>query len=195
MLAPSSFADDAGLRHIGIVSALPSPPPSDSRRGSAFRGFTTVRLRYDLSICLPSLSELTGLSPSQRGLLLPGFRRIGHPLRRRIYLRWQLGKFHRRDSHPLALPISIAAAQPALIQFARLPAACILHPRTANAYMAGPSPAPGSARCLQLLRRTWLAAIPESRGHPLHGPFLGQAHTRKRPGRKPTRNYFELSLV
>jgi len=47
------------------------------------------------------LSELTRLSPSQRGLLLPGFRRIGHPLRRRISLRWQLGKFHRRGFHPL----------------------------------------------------------------------------------------------
>jgi len=30
------------------------------------------------------LSELTRSSPSRRGLLLPGFRRIGHPLRRRI---------------------------------------------------------------------------------------------------------------
>jgi hypothetical protein len=46
------------------------------------------------------LSELTRLSPSQRGLLLPGFRRIGHPLRRRISLRWQLGKFHRVGIEP-----------------------------------------------------------------------------------------------
>jgi len=37
---------------------------------------------------------------SQRGLLLPGFQRIGHPHRRRISLPWQLGKFHGRDFHP-----------------------------------------------------------------------------------------------
>ena len=41
--------------------------------------------------------------------ILPDFRRIGHPLRRRISLRWQLGEFHRRDFHPLAMPTSIAA--------------------------------------------------------------------------------------
>jgi hypothetical protein len=33
---------------------------------------------------LALLSELTGFSPSQRGLLLSGFRRIDHSLRRRI---------------------------------------------------------------------------------------------------------------
>jgi len=33
---------------------------------------------------LALLSELTGLAPGQRGLLLPGFRRIGHPHRRRV---------------------------------------------------------------------------------------------------------------
>ena len=37
---------------------------------------------------------------SQRGLLLPGFQRLGHPHRRRISLPWQLGKFHGRDFHP-----------------------------------------------------------------------------------------------
>jgi hypothetical protein len=36
----------------------------------------------------------------RRGFLLPGFRRIGHPLRRRLSLRWQLGNFHPRDLHP-----------------------------------------------------------------------------------------------
>jgi hypothetical protein len=54
-----------------------------------------------LSICLPPLSELTRVSPSQLRLLRPGFRRVDHSHRRRIYLRWQLGKFHRRVSHPL----------------------------------------------------------------------------------------------
>jgi hypothetical protein len=53
--------------------------------------------RFDLF----AFDELTRYSPSQRGLLLPGFRRIGHPHRRRISLQWQLGKFHWRDFHPL----------------------------------------------------------------------------------------------
>ena len=47
---------------------------------------------------LAPLSEQTTLSPSLRGLLHPGFRRIGHPHRRRTSLQWQLGKFHWRDS-------------------------------------------------------------------------------------------------
>jgi hypothetical protein len=50
------------------------------------------------------LASLVGADrafPSQPRLLLPGFRRIDHSHRRRISLRWQLGKFHRRDSHPL----------------------------------------------------------------------------------------------
>ena len=33
--------------------------------------------------------------------LVPGFRRIGRPFRRRTSLQWQLGKFHWRDFHPL----------------------------------------------------------------------------------------------
>jgi hypothetical protein len=50
------------------------------------------------------LASLVGTDqayPSQPRLLLPGFRRIDHSHRRRISLQWQLGKFHRRDSHPL----------------------------------------------------------------------------------------------
>jgi hypothetical protein len=95
------FTEDAGLRLHITVSAFPTPPHSDSDEGDCFRGLTTVRLRYDLSLCLPSLSELTGFSSSQRGRLLPSFRRLGHPRRRRISLRRQLGNLHRRDSHPL----------------------------------------------------------------------------------------------
>ena len=60
---PSSFADNAGLRHGVTVSAFPTPPPSDSRRGTLFRGFTTIRFRYDLPTCSPPLSELTGVPP------------------------------------------------------------------------------------------------------------------------------------
>jgi hypothetical protein len=47
------------------------------------------------------LTDLTGFPSSHRGFLLPGFQRFGRPLRRRLSLRWQLGNFHRRDSHPL----------------------------------------------------------------------------------------------
>ena len=47
------------------------------------------------------LTDRTGSASSPRGFLLPGFRRFGHPLRRRLLLRWQLGNFHRRDLHPL----------------------------------------------------------------------------------------------
>jgi hypothetical protein len=54
LLTPSSFAVDAGLRPVATVSAHPISSPSDSREGHHFRGFTTVHLRYDLSICLPS---------------------------------------------------------------------------------------------------------------------------------------------
>ena len=59
---------------------------------------------------LAPLSEQTRLSPSLRGLLHPGFRRIGRPHRRRISLQWQLGKFRRRDLHPLERQLDIAAA-------------------------------------------------------------------------------------
>ena len=59
---------------------------------------------------LAPLSEQTRLSPSLRGLLHPGFRRIGRPHRRRISLQWQLGKFHRRDLHPLER--QLASLQP-----------------------------------------------------------------------------------
>ena len=39
--------------------------------------------------------------PSRQRLLLPSFRRVGFPSRRRVWLRWQLGNFHRRVLHPL----------------------------------------------------------------------------------------------
>ena len=50
---------------------------------------------------LALLSELTRFASSQRGRLLPGFRRFGHPLRRRISLQCQLGNLHWRGFHPL----------------------------------------------------------------------------------------------
>ncbi len=54
-----------------------------------------------LLLCLLSLSEQTGFSPSPRERLLPGFRRFGHPPRRRIYLQCQLGNLHRQGFHLL----------------------------------------------------------------------------------------------
>jgi hypothetical protein len=64
------------------------------------------RLRYGSLALQPAallalLSERTGLTPSPRGLLLPGFRRLGHPHRRRISLRCQLSNLHRQDLHLL----------------------------------------------------------------------------------------------
>lgn len=50
---------------------------------------------------LALLSEQTRFASSQRGRLLPGFRRFGRPLRRRISLQCQLGNLHWRDLHPL----------------------------------------------------------------------------------------------
>jgi hypothetical protein len=66
LLAPSSFADDVGLRPVGMVSALPTAPTLRFSWGVLFRGLTAVRSRYDLSIWSPP-SELTRFSPSQRG--------------------------------------------------------------------------------------------------------------------------------
>src|SRR5260370_8885241 len=50
---------------------------------------------------LALLSELTRFVSSHRGRLLPGFRRVGHPRRRRVSLQSQLVNFHSRDLHPL----------------------------------------------------------------------------------------------
>ena len=80
-------------------SALPSPPPSASG-GHSLSGLPGS-LRYDLPVCSPSWRIRPRSSPSRRGLLRLRFRRVGHPPRRQIWLRWQLGKLHRRDFHPL----------------------------------------------------------------------------------------------
>jgi|ERR1039458_86509 hypothetical protein len=81
---PSSFTDDAGLRPEGKRSRHFQHPHPPILVGGSFS-----RLHYgSLSLrpveLLALLSELTGFSPSQRGLLLSGFRRIDHSLRRRI---------------------------------------------------------------------------------------------------------------
>ena len=77
--SPTTLAFDlsGGSRHFR------SPTLRFPWEGS-FRGWPTVHFRYNLSTCSPPLSEPTGLPPSRRGLLRPGFRRFGHPHRRRI---------------------------------------------------------------------------------------------------------------
>jgi len=69
--------------------------------GERFSRSFPVRFRCNLSICLPSCSELTRFASGQRGRLLPAFRRLGHPHRCRISLQCQLGNLHSRDFHPL----------------------------------------------------------------------------------------------
>jgi hypothetical protein len=48
-----SFTGNTSLQPQLMVSAFPLSPHSDSSEGDCFRGLTTVRLRYDLLLCLP----------------------------------------------------------------------------------------------------------------------------------------------
>src|SRR6266446_4058116 len=70
---------DFGLRRVLNGSALPNIPAIRFTRGRAF-GASLVRFRYGLSGCLPPCTDLTE-TLSHRGLLLPGFQRIGLPPR------------------------------------------------------------------------------------------------------------------
>jgi len=58
--------EDPSLQLRMTVSAFPSSSHSDPGEGLSFRGLTTVRLRYDLLFCLPSLSEQTRFASSHR---------------------------------------------------------------------------------------------------------------------------------
>jgi hypothetical protein len=78
------FANDSGLRPVRKVSALPLTPTLRFSWGDAISELHYGLLSLRPVDLLAPLSELTGTCPSQRGLLLPGFRRIGHPHRRRI---------------------------------------------------------------------------------------------------------------
>jgi len=94
------FTGNTSLRHGLNVSAMPSSShsdPSEERDSGLNYGSLTLRPAALLAL----LSEQTRLVSGPRGLLHPGFRRFGHPLRRRIYLQCQLGNLHWRDSHPL----------------------------------------------------------------------------------------------
>jgi hypothetical protein len=94
------FAEHIGLQPGLKVSAFPLSSHSDSSEGMFSRlDYGLLALRPAALLAL--LSEQTEFAPSLRGRLLPGFRRFGHPLRRRISLQCQLGNLHWRDSHPL----------------------------------------------------------------------------------------------
>ena len=60
------FTEDPSLQLRITVSAIPSPSHSDPSKGVSFRGLTTVRLRYDLLLGWPSLSEQTRFASSHR---------------------------------------------------------------------------------------------------------------------------------
>jgi hypothetical protein len=70
---------------------------------------------------LALLSEQTRLASSRRGRLHPGFQRLGHPRRRRIYLQCQLGNMHWRDSRPLDHQLASLHYPGALIRDAARP--------------------------------------------------------------------------
>lgn len=79
---------DTGLRRDLSSSALPFILQSASR-GARFRGFL-VRICYGLPGCSPPWADLTWLFTGHRGLLLPGFQRLGLPRRCRVSLRQPL---------------------------------------------------------------------------------------------------------
>ena len=71
---PSDPTESSGLRPREKDSAFSKSPPSE-RVGPIFRGFP-FRFRYNLPSCLPPCRI--------RRRLLPGFRRVGRPSRRRV---------------------------------------------------------------------------------------------------------------
>jgi hypothetical protein len=80
---PQYFTEGAGLQLLGTVSAFPSSSHSDSGE-EPFSRLNYGSLALQPVALLAPLSEQTGFAPSLRGRLLPGFRRFGHPRRRRI---------------------------------------------------------------------------------------------------------------
>ena len=66
------FTDDTSLRRRVIGSALPSIPVIRFKRVEGFRGFTGSLSLRPVDFLVP-LADLTGLPPSQPGLLLPSF--------------------------------------------------------------------------------------------------------------------------
>jgi hypothetical protein len=99
LLIPSwhaALSDPGGPTSLCSRTSMPTwPSPFDHRlgtpeipairfaRGADFVA-SLVRFRYGLPGCSPPARIGLG-HPSPRGLLLPGFRRVGHPPRRWIY--------------------------------------------------------------------------------------------------------------
>ena len=67
------FTENSSLQ-LGItVSAFPLSSHSDSGEGVSFRGFTTVRFRYDLLFCLPSCRSWPDLRPANEDVYIRAF--------------------------------------------------------------------------------------------------------------------------
>ena len=98
-----AFAHSARTRHSRL-SHLHPLPVGPTFRGYQFAVATTCRVA-----CLPWRTRPACTGRPRR--LRPGFRRVGHPSRRRISLRWQPGKFHRRVFHPLELQLASLQAE------------------------------------------------------------------------------------
>ena len=63
-------------------------------------------MRYNLPTCLPSCRR-PGSRPAYGDFYIRAFDGLVARTRRRISLQWQLGKFHRRDLHPLERQASL----------------------------------------------------------------------------------------
>jgi hypothetical protein len=81
-LSPNCGPDDTGLRLFRTSSALPSAPTIRFQWVPRFRGFSGSHVLRPVEL-LASLADPTG-SPQPQRRVHPGFRRVGHPSRRRI---------------------------------------------------------------------------------------------------------------
>src|SRR5713101_2526971 len=89
-----------------MLSALPTSHPPIPMWGNQISGLNYGSLSLRPVDLLALLSELTRSSPSRRGLLLPGFRRIVHPLERQLASLQQASSFasHLGRSPPPLFP-------------------------------------------------------------------------------------------
>ena len=81
--APSFFPADAGLRPMTTDSATPSSH-NPFHVGNHFGASLQFTFATTCRVACPLDGSDQGIHPSQQGRLLPGFRRFGHPRRRRI---------------------------------------------------------------------------------------------------------------
>jgi hypothetical protein len=82
------------LRERTALSASPRRERTRLRRCFQIDEVPAQRIWVSIERGSGALLEGTHFRNLLRGLLHPGFRRIGHPHRRRTSLQWQLGKFH-----------------------------------------------------------------------------------------------------